>query len=374
MAVMRLFLSKSGLAKVEAILIVVILVAGSFGFGYLATMLPAVPTASPSPTFSPSPASTSTPTPAPTTAATSQSTRFPISSATPTPTAPQTSTPTPTPTLTPTPDSQTQLAINGAIKQLNSIISYSLSSMQQDLPRNPNLTSQIQAKIGLLQSPDLYNDIVNGGFFVVAFVSSIDGRQIPIVATFVTADMRDQAIYAVQIVKMSLSVIEDFMAIPFSRNRIDIWYGFQIGMSGGAGVINAEDQSSYEARWRQGMGLYEAGLCHELSHSYIGHEGLNQFLEIYTYNMITTHSASFQDWTYMRDYNTWTGTKTGYAALLDVYQLIGRDAMENAYRIIYQLNPPYGQPLPSNCKQAFVDQAPTNVKSQVSDIVANITY
>ena len=115
-------------------------------------------------------------------------------------------------------------------------------------------------------------------------------------------------------------------------------------------------------------------ICHELSHTYIGHEGLNQFLEIYTSNLIAGHTASFSDWIYLRDYKTWQGTKTGYAAVLDIYQLIGLDNIQKAYREIYKIKPPYGQTLSTQCKQVFIDQSPPNFKSQVSAIVANITY
>jgi hypothetical protein len=48
--------------------------------------------------------------------------------------------------------------------------------------------------------------------------------------------------------------------------------------------------------------------------------------------------------------------------------------MVRAYRVVYPLNPPYGQPLSAAGKQAFVDQAPEAVKSQVATIVANIVY
>jgi len=47
---MSFFISKSGLGKIVAILIAVILVGGSFGLGYIATRQPAMPTASPMPT------------------------------------------------------------------------------------------------------------------------------------------------------------------------------------------------------------------------------------------------------------------------------------------------------------------------------------
>lgn len=280
----------------------------------------------------------------------------------------------PSPTLKQPYSSEENAAIKEATKRLEKAISNALWCMEDSLPKNPNLTELMTARISLLKNPDLYNNIISNDFFVVDFVSSVNKRQIPIVAAFPIANMRNEASDAVQIIKKSLPVLEGFMANPFPIDRFFIWYGFSIGNSGGGGEITMEDKTTYQARWKQPMMPYEPILCHELSHSYIGHEGLNQFLEIYTYNMIKVNSVSFKDWTYLRDYKTWQGTKTGYAALLDVYQLIGLDPMKNAYRTIYQIKPAYGQPLSSTCKQAFVDQAPSNLKSQLANIVANITY
>jgi hypothetical protein len=47
-----------------------------------------------------------------------------------------------------------------------------------------------------------------------------------------------------------------------------------------------------------------------------------------------------------------------HLALLDVYRLVGRDAMARAYRAIYVLAPPYGTMLSAECKQASIDEAP----------------
>lgn len=246
--------------------------------------------------------------------------------------------------------------------------------MQNDLPRNPHLATQIQAKSTMLQNPTLAADIINGQFYSAVKVNSTDGRRIPIIAVFPQANMRGEASQAVQNIKSALPPLEDFMATPFTQNFIHVWYGFMIGNMGGSGTIYTEDQTSYNARKTATMMPYEPVLAHELSHSYIGHESLNQFLEIYTYNMAHTNNTNMQSWTYTHDYATWNSTKTGYAALLDIYQLIGRDAMANAYRTIYPLHPPYGQTLSAECKQAFIDQAPTAQKAQVSSIVANITY
>jgi hypothetical protein len=111
-----------------------------------------------------------------------------------------------------------------------------------------------------------------------------------------------------------------------------------------------------------------------MSHSYIGHEGVNQFLELFVYNMIHTGSANLQSWTWTRDYVPSNPSNSGVHALLDVYQLIGRDAMSRAYKAVRVLNPPYGQPLSQQCQQAFVDQAPGSLKAQVADKMSKIVY
>jgi hypothetical protein len=270
--------------------------------------------------------------------------------------------------------SEAQTVINSIAGSLKNYIANSLVSLQQSAPKNPGLTTQFNTKIAMLQNPNLYDDIVKGGYFLVDSVPSTGGGKITIAAVFPAAEMRSEAWYTLQVAKMSLPVLEDFMSKAYSVTQITIYYGFVIGNTGGTGALSLEDKTTYQARWRTGMQPYDPVICHELSHAYIGHEGLNQFLEIYIYNMIAVHSSSLESWIYLRDYRTWSGEKTGYAAMLDVYKLIGLPAMQQAYRNIYQLKPPYGQPLADPCKQAFVDQSPEPLKAQVQSIVAKITY
>jgi hypothetical protein len=122
------------------------------------------------------------------------------------------------------------------------------------------------------------------------------------------------------------------------------------------------------------MLFYDAVVCHELGHSYMAHESLNQFTEIYVYNLIATNSNDFKGWIYFRDYKTWQGAKTGYAAVLDVYQLLGLPTMEKIYRKVKTLNPPYGQPLSAECKQVFIDEAPVELRTQVSALMEGVSY
>jgi hypothetical protein len=249
-----------------------------------------------------------------------------------------------------------------------------LKNLKADAPRNPGLTAQFNTKIALLENPDLYNNIVNGKLFVVDFAISSNAKRIPIVATFPLPELRNEAWYALQLAKLSLSVLEGFYASPYVQARIDVWYGFAIGNSGGGGVLNLEDKTTYNARWKAPMFFYDAVVCHEVGHSYMGHEALNQFTEIYAYNVIATGSTDFKDWIYLRDYKTWQGAKTGYTAVLDVYQLLGLPTMEKIYRKVKTLNPTYGQPLPAGCSQVFIDEAPAELKTQVSALMAGVSY
>jgi hypothetical protein len=102
--------------------------------------------------------------------------------------------------------------------------------------------------------------------------------------------------------------------------------------------------------------------------------GVNQFLELYLYNMVHTKSAATQSWISARSYVPFAASNEGVLALLDVYQWIGLDAMTNAYRAVYLVRPPYGQPLSTQCQQVFVDQAPAALKSQVAAKMAKVVY
>ena len=186
--------------------------------------------------------------------------------------------------------------------------------------------------------------------------------------------MRAEAPQAVHELETGLPILENFIVTPFPFDFVRIWYGFVIGNSGGGGTLYMEDRGMYTSRWRPGLLLYDAILVHEMSHSYIGHEGLTQFLELFIYNMARTNSPNVQSWTFVRDYVPWHTSNVGVHALLDVYQLIGRDAMSNAYKAVYRLNPPYGQLLSSESRQVFVNEAPAAVKAQVVDKMAKVGY
>ena len=62
------------------------------------------------------------------------------------------------------------------------------------------------------------------------------------------------------------------------------------------------------------------------------------------------------------------------AALVEIYSLIGRDAMTRAYEAVAQLNTAAGEPFPLAGKQAFIDNAPPDVRPQVAELVERIVY
>jgi hypothetical protein len=269
---------------------------------------------------------------------------------------------------------QEQAAVNGVIAQFNNSFTSFLACLNESMPKNPGSEALYAAKIAVLEDPELYNKIVNGKFFLVDTAPSVSGKPIALVAVYPNPALREEAWYTLQVAKLSLPLLEEFMGTPFPSTVITVHYGFMVGSSGGGGSLIMEDKTTYMGRWMPLMMPYDPIICHELSHAYIGNEGLNQFLEIFVYNRLLGRTPAFGDWVFVRDYKTWKGTKTGYAAMLDIYQLIGLGAIQGAYRTVYQLKPLYGQMLPENCKQAFVDQAPEALKAQVRAIVANITY
>ena len=269
------------------------------------------------------------------------------------------------------PPSTHSAALEEMLWALPGRIEYYLPYNQNLLPGNPQSAPYIQAKIAMLQNPGLVAEINNGQYWVEGSAAS----RVPFVAVFPTGDMRVEATQAVQSLERALPVLENFMGAPLYATKVGLWYGFVVGNSGGGGTLDMEDQATYEARTGAGRWLpYEAILYHELSHSFIGNESLTQFLELYVYNMLQTNSQDPQVWIFTRNYIAWDPSNKEIHALLDVYQLIGPSAMARAYRKVYPLYPLYGQPLSAECKQAFIDQAPSALKAQVADKMAMVTY
>lgn len=215
---------------------------------------------------------------------------------------------------------------------------------------------------------------INGRRWVESQASSMNGRTVPFVLVFALESMRNEATEAIHALEPVLPIIERFYDVPLSTAAIRVWYGFVVGNSGGGGTIYSEDRTTYEGRTGPTRLPYDAVWAHELGHSWMGHEGLNQFNELYGYNVVRTGSTNPAEWTFTRNWTPNLATNEGVAALLDIYQLIGHDTMQRAYRAIYPLHPPYGTPPSPAVIQAFLSSVPPAFQAQVSAKLAKVTF
>jgi hypothetical protein len=257
---------------------------------------------------------------------------------------------------------------------LDAYIESALADLRANLPRNPQYAAQIDAKIALLSQPGLGAAISSGRWYTEGGVTSRDGRAIPIVTIFPQAGMRVEAEAAVRELERVFAVLESYLAVAFGYEGIRLWYGFIIGNSGGGGSLYMEDRTTYEARTSASRLPYDAILAHEHAHSYIGNEAMTQFLELYVFNVLRTGTTNVESWAHTRGWVAGAPGNTDAAALLDVYQLIGADAMAGGYRAVLPLRPPYGLPLSAAVRQAFVETLPEGVRSQVLDKLSAITF
>ena len=253
-------------------------------------------------------------------------------------------------------------------------IMQAIATNQDLLPRNPTLVAQIQAKITLLQKPGLATEINDLSYFAERTATSSDGRTMRIMTVFTADTMRAGATGSINYLYQALPRLEQFMNLPFPVPLIRIWYGFALGNSGGGGWINMEDRGTYEGRTPSTRLPFDAILAHELAHSYVGNEALTQFLELYIYNTLLNNSTDVSQWTFTRDYVPDASANANVHALLDIYRLIGRDAMMNAYRAIYPLHPPYGSALSTAVRDAFVAAVPQSARTQAAAKLATITF
>ena len=244
------------------------------------------------------------------------------------------------------------------------------AQLQADLPRNPQNAAYMQAKINMLGDPNLPGTVITNQRWVEGTTSS--GTLVSCV--FALDSMRGEAGLAVQIVAGGLPILEDFMGLPYPAAGLRLWYGFVVGNSGGGGSIFSEDRTTYETRTGPSRLPFDAILGHESGHSYIGHESLNQFLELYVYNVRQTGSASIDAWTFTRDWTQGAASNTGVAAVLDVYQLVGLETMKRGYRAMYPQRPPYGGPIPANAINAFVAEVPDSLKAQVAEKLSRVGF
>ena len=114
---------------------------------------------------------------------------------------------------------------------------------------------------------------------------------------------------------------------------------------------------------------FEVIVHHEVAHSYFGNESLAKFLDMYIYNRIYTNSLGVDSWIFTWDYDPFYFRNSGLYGLMDIYQLIGHDAMARAYQALYPLRPPYGQRLSEAGKQVFLNETPPELQDQVREIL-----
>ena len=62
------------------------------------------------------------------------------------------------------------------------------------------------------------------------------------------------------------------------------------------------------------------------------------------------------------------------SAVLDVYQLVGLEAMKRGYRAMYPLRPPYGGPIPVSSINAFVAEMPEALRAQVAEKLGRVGF
>lgn len=249
-----------------------------------------------------------------------------------------------------------------------------LTGNTASLPGNPQIATWIQNKITMLQNTSLAVDVVAARRWFEGQATSINGRVVPVVLIFPAEAMRAEAADAVHALEPTMPLLERFYNVPFPLSNVRVWYGFVVGNSGGGGVIYSEDRTTYEARTTSTRLPFDAILNHEMGHTYMAHESLNQFLEIYTYNAVRGASTDVTTWGFTRGWTPGASSNTGVAALLDICQLIGFDAMQTAYRAIYPLKPAYGAGLTQNVIDAFVSSVPAAQQSAVRAKLNNVGF
>jgi len=260
-------------------------------------------------------------------------------------------------------------ALRGFLAPLPDQIEYFIRKNEELLPRNPHLETEIRGKLELLADPDLEARILNERMYGEALTNTLDGRGIPVLITFPADTMRPGALEDLSRLPDAVAALETFVGMPWPYDFVHEWYGFKTGHSGAWGLIYMEDRGTYAERGVP----HNTIIPHELAHTYIAHEGLTQFLEVYAYNLVETGSVNVEDWIWLRgEYASFAPENTAVYALLDIYQLIGPQSMGRAFKAIIELGAPYGAPLSAAAQQAFIDEAPASVAAQVSEAAARI--
>lgn len=242
---------------------------------------------------------------------------------------------------------------------------------QELLPNNPRLARFYEEKIAILASPGFIDGIFNDRRWIDGLAESTVGST-PIGAVFALEPMRQECQDAVDVLEEAVPVLEEFFGEPFPSGSLAVWYGFKVGGTGGGGEINILDRTTAAAINAGSSVPYDAGLAHEAAHSYILNEALTQFLELYAYNVSRRRGVDPLSWEFTRGWGPATPSEYGVSPVLDIYHLVGNDAMRRAYRAIAPLRPAYGRPLTAAVIAAFVAEVPPEHRAFVEAKLARI--
>jgi hypothetical protein len=263
---------------------------------------------------------------------------------------------------------ETELA-GALLGGLPAFIESALRQNQELLPRNPHLAEEIQAKVDLLSDPALEAIILDEPLYRESAAINRDGATIPVFITFPADTMEAGALKDLSRLAGTMAILEAFLDVTWPSPRIVEWYGFILGHGGGGGVLYMEDRGTYAGR---GV-AHDVILPHELGHSYVGNETLTQFLEVYGFNLYEAGSTEVEEWSWTRgDYVAFDPGNGAVHALLDIYQLLGPEAMGRAFAALHRMGVPYGSPLGAQARQTFVDEATAEVRDQVAELVERI--
>jgi hypothetical protein len=263
--------------------------------------------------------------------------------------------------------------LQSLVTGLSGYIQQELQNLQSLLPKNPQSATQIQAKISLLQQPALAANITAGAWWVDTTFTTTAGKSLGAVTVFPLASLRTEAQQELTIATRTVPILEAFFDQPFPSPSIRMWYGFTIGNSSSNGLLYMEDRTTYDSRTGPNRFLpYDSIVSHEIGHSYIGNESVNQFLELYSANIIAGGTASLDTWTFTRGWTPNLASNTGIAAILDIYRLVGLENMRRGYQALYAQHPPYGQALSASAQQAFVDRMPLDLQPAVAAKLAKV--
>jgi hypothetical protein len=262
------------------------------------------------------------------------------------------------------------VVLDEVLARTDEFVGMMLGHAHASMHLNPRFEHAYELKIAMLQQPSLSSDIVRGRYFERVIASG--GRDVPVAVVFPADSMRPRTEVAVHEIGRVLPLLEEFMGEPLPAPWVQIWYGFGLGSRGGGGMLNMEDRGTYEAQRSEQSLPYDAILAHELAHSYIGHELLTQFLELYLHNVSRTGSTDVSAWFHTRGYVPGRPENAGLHAIIDIYRIIGHERMSEVYHALHALWPPYGQPLSTAARQAIIDGAPAARQAEVAQKVQMI--